>query len=192
MRNILLALITAALLSGCALNSLNVCNYKDIDNGSLEKMKKYNAQTIEHMVKNSRINRNGKIVVTTISDIDRIDESKKSSTFGRVLSEDVMTNLSDQGYKVIDLRLRKKILVEKNDGEFVLSRDIKKIIKRHRADAVFTGTYSVANKNVYVNYKLLEPKNGVVLSSGRYILPIDNDTRKLLGLKPVEPKYCEE
>ena len=192
MKNAFFIMVTILFFSGCAINQFDICNYSDIYNASLNKMKKKNSSVVSTMVKKANLPKNSKIIVTTITNIDRVDTATKSSTFGRVLAEDAATVLSNMGYKVIEPRLRKKLLLQKNEGEFVLSRDIKKIINRHRADAIFTGTYSVANKNVYVNYKLLEPKNGVVLSSSRYILPIDNDTRKLLGLELVEPKYCEE
>ncbi len=120
-----------------------------------------------------------KILIASAVDIDDVG---KSSTFGRILSEHVASRLSQLGFQVTEVKARQgTVLIERRNGEFLLSRDAKSISLKHDAQAVFVATYAAAQKTVYVSVRLLRAVDGVILSSYDYRLEMTGDVRQLLG-----------
>lgn len=111
-----------------------------------------------------------------------IDNLEESSTFGRTISEHVGSRLAQHNYKVVEMKLRKSIFMKKEEGEFVLSRDLKEISIRHNAQAIVVGTYSVAKDMVYVSARLINLSDSTIVSSYAYTLPLNKNIRQMLGV----------
>ncbi len=120
------------------------------------------------------------LLITSFVNIDNLNTS---STFGRITSEQVGSQFSQSGYRVIEMKLRKDVLIKGQSGEFILSRALKSLSTSYDAQAVLAGTYAVGANMVYVTSKLISPHDGVVLASYDYMLPMGPDTVKLLRIR---------
>ncbi len=121
------------------------------------------------------------ILVTSFVNIDNLQQS---STFGRVIGEQIGSRIAQQGYKVIEMKMRtSNIFVQRQTGELVLSRELREISLQHDAYAVVVGTYGESKESVYVTAKLIRAKDSVILSSYDYWLPVGPDTKQMLRKK---------
>ena len=103
------------------------------------------------------------IIVASFVNINNLEES---STLGRMLSETISSRFSQMGYKVIELKLRKKsIYMEKEKGEFLLSRDMRVVTNKYNAAAIVAGTYGESSSSIFVSAKIINPVDNFVLSS---------------------------
>lgn len=117
------------------------------------------------------------IIVATVVNIDELTES---SRLGRSISEQVAARLTQRGHKVIELKLRGNLFVQRSQGELLLSRELKDISLSHRAQAVVVGTYSSAKQFIHVNLKLVSGDTQHALAATDYGLPLDANTRAML------------
>lgn len=115
-----------------------------------------------------------------IASFVNIDNVQASSTFGRMLAEQVGSYFTQHGYDVIELRLRNDVLIKEETGELMLSREVQDLTQQHDAQAVIVGTYAVAADMVFVTTKVIRALDGVILGSYDYTLPIGPNTKALL------------
>ena len=109
-----------------------------------------------------------------------IDDLMDSSSFGRITSQHVATQFTFSGYHVEEMLLRKNVYIKQQEGEFLLSRELRNISAEHNAQAVIVGTYAVGNKHVYVTAKVIDASNSKVIASYDYEILIDKDVINLL------------
>lgn len=130
-----------------------------------------------------KVARNTPVLVGTVNDIDFLETS---TTFGRVLQEQISTRLTQRGYNVTELKLRNSLNIKQGlinpleSGEYMLSRDLNSLKNEHKAAAVITGTYALAGEEVMVNLKLLDVASGKVLGATDYSVTLDSNTRRLV------------
>ncbi|GHU26464.1 hypothetical protein AGMMS50256_03740 [Betaproteobacteria bacterium] len=122
----------------------------------------------------------GTFLVSTLADINRLEQS---STLGRLISEQLSSRISQRGNSVVEMKLRNSVFIKQNQGEFLLTREIRELASAHNAGAVMVGTYADGNTVAFVSLKLIDPTNGVILSSHDYALPMDRQVRRLLTKK---------
>ena len=133
------------------------------------------------LLSTNALEKGDKVVLATVVDINNLDNTTQ---FGRTITEEVAKEFIDKGYKVIDVRASLKgMLIGRKKGEFYITRDVDNLARSIKANAIFYGTYSVGKRYVYVNLKLINPKNHVILNSVDYRLPLRDDIKKMLGLK---------
>jgi len=109
-----------------------------------------------------------------------INNLKSSSSFGRIVSQQISTYFTSNGYKVIEMLLRQNVYIEQQQGEFLLSRELKNISEQHNAQAVVVGTYAIGKDAIYITTKMVDAKTNLVISSVDYSLPMTSNTRSLL------------
>lgn len=119
----------------------------------------------------------GPIGVTTFVNIDDL---YASSTFGRMVGEQLMSELAMKGFDVIELRHSDALQFLDSSGEFALSRDVRTIRGQRTLAAVVVGTYVVSPERVYVNARLIEPSTSLVLSAGSVEMSKTRELAKLL------------
>jgi len=112
-----------------------------------------------------------------------IDDVQTSSTFGRIIAEQIGSRVSQRGYKVVEMKLRGNVFVQEQTGELLLSREILEISLNHDADAVIVGTYAESKYVVYVTTKLIRASDAVILASHDYSVPVGPNTKNLLKAK---------
>jgi TolB-like protein len=119
-------------------------------------------------------------IVSTLANIDALVQS---STLGRVISEQIASRLAQTGHQVVELKVRNGIYMKRNEGEFLLTREIKEVAAAHKAQGVIVGTYAESAGFVHVTLKLVDPASSLVLSAYDYTLPLDRQVRSMLRSK---------
>ncbi|MDP3440619.1 MAG: FlgO family outer membrane protein [Azonexus sp.] len=116
-------------------------------------------------------------IVTTLVNIDQLEQS---STLGRLISEQVTSRMAQMGFGVVELKVRNGVYMKRNEGEFLLTREIKEVASAHKAQAVIVGTYAESSALIYVSLKLVNPANSMILAAHDYALPMDRQIRSML------------
>lgn len=110
-----------------------------------------------------------------------IDDLEQSSTLGRLISEQVASRLAQQGFRIIETKLRQgSIFVQKRKGEFLLSRDLLNLSANQGAQAVLVGTYAVSEHFIFISSRIVRTEDSSVISGYDYELPQDKTTRSML------------
>jgi TolB-like protein len=117
------------------------------------------------------------IIAASFADIDDLT---RSSSFGRVASQQLVSQLTAAGYAVKEMLLRDSVYISASQGEFLLSREISEISTEQDAQAVLVGTYAVGENNVFVTARLIRTADSVILASHDYAIPYTRDMRILL------------
>lgn len=97
---------------------------------------------------------------------------QSTSDLGRLLSEQVASRLSQRGYSIAEIQLRSDQLAIRPDaGVFALSREVAEINADVAAYSILVGTYTLIERHVYVNARVLRASDGVALASVDFSLP---------------------
>lgn len=116
-----------------------------------------------------------------------IDDVTQSSTFGRIVAEQIASNVAQQGYKIVEMKLRQEgVFIKERKGEFLLSRELQAISAAHEASAVLVGTYAVAEDLVYVTARLVLVEDSSVIAATDFSLPVGPNVHRLLLQKSPE------
>jgi TolB-like protein len=118
------------------------------------------------------------LLTATFVNVNSLDNS---SGLGRIIAEQVSSRLAQQGFTMIELKLRNDVFVKQDAGEFVLSRSVQDISRTHNVAAVVAGTYVVGRTSVYVSARLIRAADSLILAGYDYSLPLGPDTRALLA-----------
>jgi len=119
----------------------------------------------------------GPIGVTTFVNIDDL---YASSTFGRMVGEQMMSELAMKGFDVVELRQSDALQFLDTSGEFALSRDARAVRPHRNLAAVVVGTYVVSPERVYVNARLIDPSTALILSAGSVEMSKTKELTKML------------
>ena len=84
------------------------------------------------------------------------------------------------GYRVVEVKLRSQLYMKRNEGELILTREVRDIARQHNARAIVAGTYAESADRVFVNMKVIELDGNVVLGAVDYQLDRDALVRSLL------------
>ncbi len=152
--------------------SFSTANY----NAVTELMKRYQGP-VSASNTGKRDGANAPFIVSTLVNIDQLEQS---STLGRLISEQIASRMTQMGFGVVELKVRNSVYMKRNEGEFMLTREISDIASTHKAQAVVLGTYAESASMVYVNLKLVNPTNSQILAAYDYALPLDSMVRSLL------------
>jgi TolB-like protein len=175
---VILAFICSLILFGCA----NIA--KQVPSNTLSgDLINASYQIADTLLMNQKypISESDSIIVATFVNINNLRES---STFGRLVAEQISSRLSQKGYSISELRLRTdSVFMEERKGEFLLSRDLKDVSRKHNAAAVVVGTYGYASGEMYVSAKIVNPADGTVISSCDYLIKFPSLDRQASLLK---------
>jgi len=119
-----------------------------------------------------------RVLVASLADVDDLE---RSSTFGRMVGEQVSSRMVQLGYAVQEVRLRNSLMIREGTGELILSRDLNRIGRESNAQAIVAGTYAVGGQWIYVTLRLISAGSGQVISSVDFAVPVDKDTAKLVA-----------
>lgn len=119
-----------------------------------------------------------------VATLVKLENLTASSNFGRLVSDQLASRLTQLGYAVPEMKLRGSIFVRSGQGELLLSRDIHEIALSHHAQVILVGTYAVGADVVYVHAELIDAMTEHAISAYDYYVPMTSQVRVLLGLKP--------
>jgi TolB-like protein len=91
---------------------------------------------------------------------------KKTSEFGRVLSESLINELSNRGFNVIEFRGQVGVSINEQ-GEYFITRDTNKLKDTIENTYVVVGTYSRQYKNIMLNARVIDNISGQIISTSR-------------------------
>jgi TolB-like protein len=176
----LIAIAALALLVGCSPRYHDMPEYwpiptKEYDNYGPGRFK--TALLAAQIDRYYRSAAPGPIGVTTFVNIDDL---YASSTFGRMVGEQLMSELAMKGFDVVELRHADALQFLDTSGEFALSRDVRAVRGHRNLAAVVVGTYVVSPERVYVNARLIEPSTSLVLSAGSVEMTKTRELAKLI------------
>lgn len=124
------------------------------------------------------------IVVTTPQDLNNLETS---NPLGRQLQEEMAYLLTRSGYRVQEIRKGKYVVFDKEQGEFLLTRDTDLLQStRFNANLILVGTYTVGPKSVRVNMKVLHAPSREVLASSSATIPMTREVRTLTSNRGLE------
>ena len=110
-----------------------------------------------------------------------VDNLTESSTFGRIISEQISSRLAQHGFRIIEVKLRQgSVFIKKGEGEFMLSRELKDLGDSREIRAVLVGTYAVSEYFIFVSARIVLVEDSSVLTGYDYEVPNDAISRSIL------------
>ena len=128
------------------------------------------------------------IGVSVIVDLNKLHQT---TDFGRLLSEDLISQLQRKNMAVIDIKAQNFMLINPK-GEFYLSRNINNLRKEYKIGYVLVGTYSVGNYSTSVNVKMIDASNGFSDSHCTCFYTYTNNERFTLQLLPILARVTDK
>ena len=119
----------------------------------------------------------GPLGVTTFVNVDDL---YNTSTFGRMVGEQLMSELAMRGFDVVELRHADALQFMNTGGEFALSRDVAALRRQRDLGGVVVGTYVASPVRVYLNARLVDPTSSMVLSAGSVEMSKTEEIARLL------------
>lgn len=117
------------------------------------------------------------LIVATLANVNALEQS---STLGRLVTEHIASWLTQSGRPVVELKVRNGIYMKRNEGEFLLTREIREVAAAHNAQGVVVGTYAEGASMLHVTLKLVDPSSSLVLAAHDYTLPLNRQVKSLL------------
>ncbi|MBI5179574.1 MAG: hypothetical protein HZA04_10000 [Nitrospinae bacterium] len=122
------------------------------------------------------------IIVSTFVDLNDL---AKTSVFGRMIAEKLIDDLSRQGFHVIEVRRAQDLLIKKDVGELILTREAAEMVDGANARAVLAGTYVATQKSVIINARLIDVRSPQVLSTVSFEVAMTEEIENLIkGTSP--------
>ncbi|MDD5326334.1 MAG: FlgO family outer membrane protein [Phycisphaerae bacterium] len=115
-----------------------------------------------------------------VASLVNVDDLSQSSTFGRMVSEQISSRFKQLGYTAMEMKLRTTVFIKEGSGEFLLSRELSDISAKHNARAVVVGTYAAASDRVYLTVRVIDVTDSSILASYDYNIPMTRDVFKML------------
>jgi TolB-like protein len=115
------------------------------------------------MLRNKKMNTIKPIIITSFV---RLDQFKKTSEFGRIISESMINELSNRGFNIIEFRGQMAVSVNDN-GEYFITRKIQKLKGKIPNTYVVVGTYSRQFGRIMLNARVIDNITGKIITSAR-------------------------
>lgn len=117
------------------------------------------------------------ILVASFVDRNTLDSS---SELGLLIADHVSSRFTQQGFRIVEPKLRENLAIRKDKGDFILSRDVDKLAQENKAYAVVVGTYTETRDLLDFTAKLIQIVDRQVLASVDAKIPLGTTTRDLL------------
>jgi hypothetical protein len=174
-------LILPAALLIATLNGCTSSYYREIKDADLVEVSYDAVDTLKSDLK-IKIPQGSLIVVSTLL---HVDDLKKTSAFGRIMSDQIASALHNSGYRIIGMELPIDLFVMQEGGSLHLSDEIKKIIKQYGAVAIVGGVYAPGKKSVYVSLRMVDTVSTNIISSTDLSVPMGADAKALVESRDV-------
>lgn len=110
-----------------------------------------------------------------------------TSPLARQMMEELSRYFVDQGYKVDEIRKGSEVVSVPRKGEFLLTRDARKLQSRTvTTEMVLTGTYTVTDRSVRFNMRLLSTPTNEVVAMAAGTVPLTEELFPLVA-DPLPP-----
>ena len=171
--------VAVAGLAGCATSPMHHYYYGGQGGGvSSANLIETNERATDALLQTAPLDARQPVLVATLVHVDRLTES---SRLGRMFSEQIAARMVQRGLRVTEVKLRENLLLQRDQGELLLSREVREVSQAQDAQAVVVGTYAASNTVVYINLKLVNPVGNTVVAAHSYAVPMDENVRALLA-----------
>ena len=119
--------------------------------------------------------------VITINSFVNLSNLYKTSSLGRYIAEQLIGEMQMAGVEVIDVRKTAGLMIYEKHGEYGMSRDMNELDYAHASQAMVVGTYTYAQGQIFLNARLLQNADGMVLSNASLVFDLDPVTRQMLS-----------
>ncbi|MBN9430596.1 MAG: hypothetical protein J0H09_29225 [Burkholderiales bacterium] len=165
-RTLLGSLLLATLLGGCA-STMDMIS-EPTPAAQIVRANRDAAEALARALRD-RVHAGAPVLVSTVVNLDRLEES---SSFGRMVAEQVSAGLIRHGVPVIELRMRNELFIRSSQGELMLSREVRDLTASHSAQFVVVGTYTVAGTTAYVTLRAVDPLTNIAHAAHSYTMPL--------------------
>ena len=115
------------------------------------------------MMQNQKMSTNKPVLITSFV---RLDNFKKTTEFGRVVSESLINEMSNRGFNIIEYRGQMAVSINEK-GEYFITRNPHKLKDKIPNTYVVVGTYSRQYGKVMLNARVMDNITGKIISSAR-------------------------
>jgi TolB-like protein len=175
---LLLLPIAVLIFSGCDQNSIVIPKDEASTNTIHLRVDDAIISLANQLSKNKKLNPNDNGTMTMVSFVD-LQEFKKTSRFGMVLSESLYNELFVRGFNITDVRGQQAISIN-DQGEFYITRNISNLKSEVSNTYIVIGTYSKIDEMIMINARILDNKTGKIISSARAMYA--NDDCSIYGI----------
>lgn len=121
---------------------------------------------------------NATMLSASFVNVNRLEES---STLGRMISEQISSRMAQNGFKVLEMKLRQNsVYIKEGEGEFLLSRQLKEISTSQNGDLAIVGTYALAEKTIYISARIVNAGDNTIITGYDYQLDRNFQTESML------------
>lgn len=140
------------------------------------------ASLATQMMQNKKMDTNKPVLITSFV---RLDEFKKTTEFGRIVSESLINELSNRGFNIIEYRGQMAVSVN-DEGEYFITRKPHDLKDKVPSTYVVVGTYSRQFGKIMLNARVIDNITGKIITSARstYEHGILNDCIMFKDCKP--------
>ena len=121
------------------------------------------------------------IVVSTLLNVKK--NPNETSSFGRIISDQIATSLQNSGYQIIALDLPIDLFTMEEGGELLLSEEDKALLRRYNAAVMVGGVYAPGKQNTYVTLRAVNRFTRHVIASTDFSVALGPDVKNLLKTK---------
>lgn len=165
-------------IQGCASNPVSTYYYGDRTGGGVRTdLIEVNERATDALLLHAVLDANQPVLVATLVNVDRLNES---SRLGRIFSEQIAGRMVQRGLRVTEVKLRESLVLHRDQGELLLSREAREVSQAQNAQAVVLGTYAMSASMLYLSLKLVNPMGNHVVAAHSYAVPVDENVRMLL------------
>jgi len=134
------------------------------------------------MMRNKKMDTSKPVLITSFV---RLDNFKKTTEFGRIVSESMINEMSNRGFNVIEYRGQMAVSINER-GEYFITRNPYKLKDQIPNTYVVVGTYSRQYGKVMLNARVIDNITGRIISSARstYLHNRRNDCILFKDCKP--------
>ena len=118
-------------------------------------------------------------VVALPTSFVNLDDFNETSAFGRLIGEQLFYELNQRGYPVREYRMSGNIQPKPKTGEFALSRELGAVSAS--GAVVIAGTYSKGPNAVFVNARLIRPRDGRVIRTANLVIESNPTVETMLA-----------
>jgi TolB-like protein len=117
------------------------------------------------------------VIVATLVDVNNYNQT---TMFGRQTAEFVTTQLAKEGLRVIQPTTRNQSIAINDAGQFVLSRDLRKLATDQNARSVVVGSYGKTGNHVYVSLRLVRTEDNAIMAAHDFRLALCDEVKGML------------
>lgn len=176
MKKLLLALSVTAALAGCVSTPKNAL--EPIPPTTANPTVKSTNDAADFFAKVLRTAKPTAPIV--VASLVNVDDLSQSSSFGRMVSEQIAARLAEREIPVKELKLRNSLYMSRTGGEFLLSREVKDLTTDLKAEIVIVGTYAIMGPDVMVTLKAVNVNDNTVVTGHTYTVS-RSSVRTMLG-----------